>query len=233
MERLNVSVRKFVDSVCKRFADVYGEQLRSIIVYGSALTSYFDPKKSDVNLLIILDSTDISQLKKSLPLMRRYKRINPLFVTKEYIRASQDVYPMEFLEMKDNYVVVYGEDVLQDINIDRQYLRLECEQQLKGALLKLKQGFLSRGMGRIGWLMKDSISTIVTIFRNLIRLKGKEPPVDKDKVIEEVGTLYSIDKALFKSILRYKLGKEKLDLELCFDKYIKELEELIEVVDRL
>lgn len=230
MERLNVSVRRFVDDICKKFINVYGNQLKSITVYGSALSSYFNPKKSDINLLIILDNTDISQLKKSLPLIKKYgRRINPLLVTKGYIQTSQDVYPMEFLEMKENYLVIYGEDVLSDINIDRQYLRLECEQQLKGSLLKLRQGFLRLGLTRGGLerLIGESISSIFVIFRNLIRIKGEEPPADRENIIERMETLYNLDKDTFINIMGHK------ELEIYFDRYLKGLEILIEMVDKL
>lgn len=230
MDRLNVSVRRIVDSFCKEIINVYGNQLKSITVYGSVLGKFFNPKKSDINLLIILDSIDLAQLKKCLPIIKKYgRRINPLLVTREYIKTSQDVYPMEFLEMKENYLVIYGEDVLCGIDVDRQYLRLECEQQLKGSLLKLRQGFLRLGLTRGGLerLIGESISSIFVIFRNLIRIKGEEPPVDRENIIERMVSLYNLDKDTFINIMGHK------ELEIYFDRYLKGLEILIGMVDKL
>lgn len=239
IDKLHISAKKLVEDFSKRIIDAYGGQLKSITVYGSALGSFFNPKKSDVNLLIILDNVSLDSLKKCHPVMKKYgQRINPLILTKEYIQSSQDVYPIEFLEMKENYLSIYGEDVLQDIKVDRQYLRSECEQQLKGNLLKLKQGFLRLGLKRAGIerLMKESISSTFTIFRNLIRIKGEEPPLNKEKIIERMADYYNLDKDTFISILRHKIGFGKIptaELENYFDKYLRELEKLIDIVDKL
>lgn len=239
LDRLHISIRKLAENFGKEIINVFGDKLRSITVYGSALSGFFNPKKSDVNLLLIPDNISLLDLRKCHPIMGKYgKRINPLILTKEYIRSSQDVYPIEFLEMKENYLTIYGEDVLKDIKIDRQYLRLECEQQLKGNLLRLRQGFLRAGLVRSGVerLMNESISSNFAIFRNLIRIKGEEPPVDKGKIIDRMVYHFNIDKNTFNSILRHKAGHEtisKKDLEIYFGKYLKEMEMLAEAADKL
>lgn len=232
LERINAGGRKLVEAFSNKIINIYGNQLKSIIAYGSVLGDSFNPKRSDINLLLILDDTGLTNLKKC----QRYSRnINPLLLTKAYIQSSRDVYPIEFLEMKENYATIYGEDVLQDMVVDRQYLRLECEQQLKGGILKLKQGYL-RSKGKVSGLLKDSIGTIIIIFRNLIRIKGEEPPLDKERVIEKTADYYNIDKEVFHTVLRFKMGHEKVSekgMEVYFGRYLKELEHLVGLVDKL
>ncbi len=42
----------------------------------------------------------------------------PLFLTEEQINSSTDIFPIEFLDMQENYTVIYGKDVLRDISVD-------------------------------------------------------------------------------------------------------------------
>lgn len=233
IDKIPITVQGLVTDFSKKVINTYDNEIKSIIAYGSTVSGDFNPKKSDVNLLLILNNTDLAQLKRCLPIVKKYrKKINPLILTKKYIQSSQDVYPMEFLEMKENYLTIYGEDVLVSINIDRQYLRLECEQQLKGILLKLKQGLFGKSYEV---LLKESSSSVFTVFRNLIRIKAKETPKGRGEIIEKIAEYYKIDKQIFVTILRYITGEEKIrvsDLEIYFDKYLKGLETLTDTVNK-
>lgn len=239
INKIHASAREMLGRFSREVINAYGNNLNSITIYGSVLSNVFNPKKSDINVILVLNNTDLPQLKRCLPIVKRYsQKINPVLFTKRYIESSQDVYPIEFLEMKEKYLTIYGEDVFNEINVDRQYLRLECEQQLKGSLLKLRQGFLKSGLNRKGieGLMNTSINTIFTVFRNLIRVKGEEPPAENERIIEKMADYYDLDKDIFTIIMRNKIGCEKIntrDMELCFDRYIKTLDNLVETVDKL
>ncbi len=138
LERLPISISNRVKSYLEKLVDLYQDKILSIAVYGSVAAGDFVPKVSDVNMVIIFDRLEFTDFKKGLKLINRgiKNRISaPLFLTKEYIQRSLDVFPAEFLEMKDNHINLYGEDLLSSLNIDESNLRLYCEQQLKGKLI--------------------------------------------------------------------------------------------------
>lgn len=239
LDKINVEVRGLVEGYIKRLIDVYGEKIKSVSLYGSVTLKDFNYKKSDINVLVIMDSIGFNDLKSYSVYFNKFsKKINPLVFTKQYMHSSQDVYPIEFLEMKDRYINIYGEDILSIIGIDRKYLRLECEQQLKGALIKLRQGVLQNGAKTkvLEVLIENSINTIITIFKGLIRIKSEEPPAEKTQVIYRVADMYGINKDIFDSIYKYKLGYTRIssgEIEKSFEKYLIELEMLINKVDNL
>lgn len=237
LELLNNSVSKNLNKYCNQLVDLYGSGLKSVSIYGSAVGSGFVAKRSDINVLIVMDSIDRQTLIKYRTMQRKFKNIiTSLFMTKKYIENSQDVYPIEFLEMKDNYLVVYGEDVLGQIDIDTKYLRLECEQQLKGSLIKMRNGLIKIGFSKNSFrkILLESFSSIIVIFRSLLRLKNIKPAVDKTEIINQMCDSFDINKDIFKNILEYKTGSQrKLDFEYCFDKYVEELENIIEKVDKM
>ena len=168
----------------KEFLAIHQDNVISIAIYGSASGGDYLPKFSDINSLVIFRQFEFSQLKKSLGVIARgiSKKITaPLVLTREDIRSSVDIFPIEFWDMKENHVLIYGEDVLTSLDIPQKYLRLFCEQQIKGKLIRIRQAYLEAGRTYKGKesLLKDSLTTLMPIFRVLIRLKGRVPPINK------------------------------------------------------
>ncbi|RKY39343.1 MAG: hypothetical protein DRP75_02470 [Candidatus Omnitrophota bacterium] len=242
-EKLPVEVRKRVIAYCHQLISLYQDNLKSIFLYGSVLQSEdFIPKKSNINLGVILYDLQLSELRKALKLVAKGRRkgiVAPLFLTVEHMRTSQDSFPIEFLQMKENYLLLYGEDFLKNLEINRENLRLQCEQQLKGKLIKIRQAYLELGLRKKGIekLLHNSFSSLLPTFRNLIRLKeNKIPPVSKEEIIREMSSLYEVDGETFLLILRDKQGDEKIcriDAHLFLERYLKEIEKLSIAVDRL
>ena len=132
-------------AVVKDYQSIFGSDLLSIILYGSGARGEYIPQKSDINFLILLSENGIDNLSKAFEVVSRghKSRVStPLFLTKNYIQASLDVFPIEFLNLKSYYQVVYGEDVLQGLVIEKKFVRLQCEREIKGKLLQLRQQFL-------------------------------------------------------------------------------------------
>jgi hypothetical protein len=97
------------------YRKIFGEDLISIILYGSGAGEDYIPGKSDLNFLITLTDRGLEGLDRVLETVGRWRKRNvaiPLFMTREYLTDSQDAYPIEFLNMKRIYIVVTGEDVL-------------------------------------------------------------------------------------------------------------------------
>ena len=241
LDKVNPKVREIVSSYAEKLINLHKESVISVFAYGSVTGGNFIAGVSDINIGLILKEINFSDLKESLPLVRwgLKKRIPaPLFLTVEYINSSLDVFPMEFLEIKDTHVNIYGEDIISGINIEGKYLRLFCEQQIKGKLLRIKEVYLERGLHKKGIeaVLKDSLRSLIFVFRSLIRLKGKEPPSRKDSVLEEVCAMFNLDEEVFLSIYRDRKNDEKIkgkDIEVYFEKYLREIEKLAQAVDKL
>ena len=115
--------------ITEDFKKIFKEDLVSIVLYGSGTTDDFVPGKSDLNFLIVLSEDAIDYLDVALETVAQWRKRNvstPLFMTKSYIESSLDSYPLEFLNMQNNHVLVYGEDVLRGISFESSHLRLQC-----------------------------------------------------------------------------------------------------------
>ncbi|HTY45086.1 MAG TPA: hypothetical protein VMD52_03730 [Patescibacteria group bacterium] len=240
MEQLKIADQ--YKNILQRFAqelkDAYRDELVSLIMYGSAVSGEFVERHSNLNLLIVLKNTDLEVIKRSSRLMRAFKMISPLFMTQEYIAGSTDIFPIEFLDMQENYLVLYGADVLKNINIDIRHLRFQCEHELKAKLLKLRQAYLAlyNNMPALQSLLFASFTSILHIARNVLRIKGKKPSYLKRDIIKELASEFKIDMAAWEKILSAKNKEIKLaenDIEQLFLTFVKELESLVALVDTL
>jgi hypothetical protein len=238
LEKLNSHVKKVLVPFSQAMIALHGDNLKSISLYGSAVGEDFIPKKSNVNLLLVMERIDPPDLKMSLKLIKqgRKKGIIPLLFTIEHIKSSTDTFPVEFLEMKENYVLIYGKDILGELEVNSRNVRHQCEQQLKGGLIRLYQVYLEIGMRekRIRALLINSLTSFIPIFRSLLRLKGKALPVKKRDIISDLEREFTVNGGIFLKVLEMKEGKKVKDnLEKLFDDYLEEVEKLCIISDRM
>ena len=229
------------DEITKDFKTIFEDALISIMLYGSGAGSDFNPHTSDLNFLIILSEEAIDHLDLAIETVSRWRKRNvatPLFMTQSYIQSSLDSYPLEFLNIKKRYILVYGEDVLKEISIESPYLRLQCEREIKGKLLLLREGFLETEgkQKRIKELIKTSIIAFISIFNGLLYLKGIEIPPTRREIIQSVAKEIPIRQEIFMKCLDIKQGKAEFsssEIKDLFTVYMVEVRKLWEVVDKM
>jgi hypothetical protein len=230
-------VKPFLDDVLAG----YREKIHSIHVTGTAVTDDFNEKVSDVNSIFVLKEMDLKFLKLLAPLGKKYgkqKVSAPLIMIPGYIQSSLDVFPIEFLNFKRIHATVYGEDILKDLVINRMDLRLQCERELKSKLIWLRQGYLS-SQGEKKLLSEGFVRTttgFIPLFRGVILLFGKEPPVPQRGVISALGEATGVNTGVFAKVLNEKHGKIKHTLEeldSIFEEYYTATEKLGAIVDEI
>lgn len=216
----------------------YKEDLLSVALYGSAASMEFIPAYSNLNILVLLKSTSLSELKKATSVVNKFKNLTPLFLTEEYILSSMDIFPIEFLDMQENYILLYGKDLLKNIRVNLKNLRFQCEHELKAKLLSLKQLYL--GLNDRPAALKEplirSFTSILHILRNVLRLKGRQPPYKKEDLLKEIAAHFKIEISYWEKILAAKLKKiriNKVQTEELFLTFVDNLEEIIQAVDAL
>ncbi len=219
----------------------YPAELQAVVLYGSGARGEYVARKSDINFLVILTQNGIDALDKALPLVPKWRKQNvalPLFLTKEYILSSLDTFPLEFLDMKLFHKTVFGEDFLNDIQIEKKDLRLQLERELRGKLIYLRNGFLQAGNDReqLRQLLATSVATFVSIFQGLLHLKDVNIPKEKALIFDAASKEFGLKKDIFTHVLNVKHGTwhgSKRQLQEITMDYIHEIKNLVEMVDRL
>lgn len=223
------------------YRKVFGNDLVSLILYGSAAGGSYIRGKSDINLLVVLTSAGMEKLADVLDTVQSWKKRRvaiPLIMTRDFISSSLDSYPIEFLNMKNNSILIYGENILDSLSFKPEDLRLQIERELRGKLILLRQGYLETE-GKASGLKKliaNSFTAFISIFNALLYLKQGKAPRERRDTIKEAGSLFAIDTAIFTACADIKEGKDHLSGEEVvnvFYKYVREIDKLCCIVDCL
>ena len=238
---LNPRVVEALDPYCQEMISLHGGNLKSIVLYGSATGADFVARRSNINLMIILTQVTRAALKKSLKTVAKGRKkgiVAPLLLDEEHIRRSADVFPIEFLDIQENHVALFGEDPFARLEIDRGNVRLQCEHELKGKLIHVRQGYLERGLLRkdITALLVESLTSFIPVFRNMLRLKGQELPRRRLEVIERTAQVFGVSSSPFLKVLRLKEGMKPPNAKTVddiFADFLTQLDKLAIAIDEL
>jgi hypothetical protein len=236
---LDQGVKKRFDPFLEDVLSHAMENIHSIYITGSALTVDFDPKRSDINSVLVMNTMDLSRIEKLAPLGKKYGKkgiASPLIMTPAHIQSSLDVFPVEFLTIRRLHLCAFGKDIFKDIEIRLSDLRSQCERELKVKLIGLRQAYISASGDRkqIGEIFMRTFSGYIPIFAAIITLLGHEPPIVKDDVLGELEKITGIRMDMFRQVSRGKKEGFHLPIEQLnriFEDYCTALEKLGEMAD--
>ncbi len=226
---------------CADFEALYGGDLFSVILYGSCARGEYVPKKSDINFMLLFSDTGITQLGKAFKLVEKWRRravATPLFLTQAYIETSLDTFPIEFLNFQAAYRVLRGDDPFKHLVFEQRMLRLQCERELKGKLLQLREQFLeTAGSARlIRQLIERSLPTFFAIFQGIVYLHGKPPQPGRATLLNTMQQVIGLDAALFTELYAVREARLRLntaEASVLMERYIEEVRRLGRAVDSL
>ena len=233
-------IEKYKDKIVKDIKNIFKENLISVFIFGSYARGDYVIKKSDINILIVRKRRDNNELINILSMLKKWKRklniSTPLILTEKEIKSSTDVFPMEYTDIKDFHILIYGKDIFKNLNISNKNLRLELENQIKSKLILLRRLFIenNKSKNRLKSILIQSLPSIIVILRNILKLNRKKVTTDNNNLIEEVGRITKIRVEIIKSLIDLKNDKEKnsKDVIELYKKLIEVMEKLSDYVDK-
>lgn len=216
-----------------------GDNLRSVVLYGSAASSEFNEKHSDVNILCLLNKVDVDGLARIHEAARGWMKKGhpaPLVFTLEELQRSADIYAVELLEIKSNRRVLLGEDVFDTFETPLHLYRQQIERELRHSLIRLRQGYvLAAGNHKaVLALMVKSFSTFGLLFRHALIALGEEAPAAKQDAIEQLAALLGFSTTSFRELASVRKGRRRgkeLDARLIFRDYLESITRAVDMVD--
>jgi len=235
-----------IESALNRLVDdlraAHGENLASIVLYGSVAAGDQIELRSDHNLLIALNQIAADDLRLSETAMRDWHNLGqplPVYFTVEELKRAADVFPIEFLQMEKARRVLYGRDPFEFVEISSANLRHQTEYELRTKLIQLRRLYIpaSTSVEKLSALMSDSLASFAALFRAVLILHGQEPPVSKAESVRATVRLIGLEGSPFEQILelRTKTGSTLTETEAnsVFSAYMMQIERVIEAVDRV
>lgn len=235
-------VQEALNGLVSDLRATHGENLASVVLYGSAAAGDHIELRSDYNLLIVLNTITPEDLRQAQAPMREWQRLGhplPVYFTVEELSDAADVFPIEFHQMANARTVLYGHDPFEFVQLSDQNLRHQTEYELRSKLIQLRRLYIpaSASLEKLCDLMIDSLSSFAAIFRAVLLLHGQEAPVSKPDCVRETVQLLKLDPMPFERIFEFRSGNalpgsEKEANEI-FGAYLLEIEKVTEAVDEL
>lgn len=152
--------------------------------------------------------------------------------------SSFDVYAIEYADIKENYRIIYGEDLIPTISINKYFLRLQCESELKSLLLKYKNNFLMnvKSDREMKKLLNNVIKTLLVIFRSVLRLHDSAVPYRAVDIIEFASNYLSFNKIVMSKIAKVRYENEdytKQELLFIEAELVKDIQNILKQVDAM
>jgi hypothetical protein len=233
-------VHEALNGLLKDLQATHGNNLASVVLYGSAAAGDHIELRSDYNLLITLKHITPEDLRLALAPMREWRRLGhplPVYFTAEELSDAADVFPIEFYQMANARVVLYGQDPFEFVKLSDANLRHQTEYELRSKLIQLRRMYIpaSVSIEKLCDLMSDSLASFAALFRAVLMLHGEVAPVGKPDCVRATVRRFKLEAAPFEKIFSFRAraytpptDKEANDI---FAAYMTQIERVIEVVD--
>ncbi|MGE5297091.1 MAG: hypothetical protein ACM3VT_19885 [Solirubrobacterales bacterium] len=216
-----------------------GDNLKSVVVVGSALTDDFQPGVSDINTVALLDHHDVVALNAVASLARTLPRRRlsaPLLMTPFYIERSRDVFGVEFLDFQLTHQAIFGEDPFAAMKIERPDVRLQCERELKAMLVRLRQGYVAAAGDRrlIGDILISTAKGLTPLVRAMLWLDGIDRPQTAEATLQKAAIQFQVDLEAAIAAKRWQYAKprwKKTDVQNTFAAILDSVDRLTTTVD--
>ena len=220
---------------------VFDADLVSVVLYGSAARGEYRPGVSDLNVLVLLREVSPAALRAAHELARAWVAEGnppPLVLGADEWRGSADVWAIEVTDIRDAHLTLVGADPFTGVEVHPEFLRLQCERELKGKQIQLRERYLlfAGQPEELGELLVRSLSTFLVLFRTVLRLDGALPDRDADTVVREVARRAGFDPGPLLEVHRARAAGHRLRPEAdapVVVGYLNAVSRVVDHVDRL
>ena len=159
-----------LENFCAKLDAFLKESLVSIVAYGSAAKQQELSPTSNVNVMVIAHSFtagQLSEIRQMLLKDMQQQRIIPVFWTLQEFESSWDVFPIEFADLKQNYKILFGKDVVGTMALDTKNFRHQLEFELRSKLTQFREA-VAQVYGN-----KDSLRSLLLAASSLFKHLNK------------------------------------------------------------
>ena len=233
-----LSTETKLKELVNRLKEFAGTNLECVILFGSAARGDFRQGHSDLNTVCILRSLTVEELGRLAGVVKWWcidqNEPAPLFFTHQDLREAAEVFAIEILDMKHGRRVLYGKDVVAEIEVPMNLHRVQIEHDLQTILLKLRQHYL-RAPGNAKELtpvLKKSFSGVLTLLRHIVIVFGEQPPVTAHEIVARASALTGSSSSAFDAMLKLReTGEFHGEIVSVYGAYLKALEKVLSALE--
>ena len=220
--------REAADFLHGDLARVFGERLRSLLVYDAHGTSHLAAGEEDgrapgrasdrdaapaahphgrrIHTMAVVDSLRMDDLKACGALAAGWANrglATPLLVLPTELGRSLDAFPLEFGQIISHHVLVAGSDPFEQLSVKTEDVRRACEVQARSHLLHLREGFIEAEghLAAVADLVAASSAPFRALLGSVAALQGSDARTP-DALASYAETSLHLPAALVRSVLQ-------------------------------
>lgn len=222
-----------------------GTDLKSVVLYGSGVSHAAKGGAQNVAVVAAdLSAATLGRLAGPLETWAKGGHPPAALFSEASLSGSLDVFPIEFLDMRDRHTVLHGPDPLAGAKIDTRNLRHQIEYELRAASMKLRTRYLARRLApnTLAIAVADALPSVTALFRALLRLLEKPAPDEPREVWRALAQAAPVDDGVFEDAARVRAARLPAgqarthahdDIERVFERFMAAVDAAITVTDRL
>lgn len=216
-----------------------GDNLESVVLYGSTVRGDAQAPYSDLNLLCVVRRTTRAELEKMASLVHWWSQgqgqRSPLIFTADELRRSADVFAIELLDMQRAHRVLYGAEIIASIPVPMNLHRVQVEHELRTLIQKLRQHYLHGPAeeASLRTVLAKSLSSVVTLLRHTLIAMDHDAPIDRHDLLHQVHKHLGVNVHALQAVLELrKTASAKGNLGSLYGNYLEVLEHICVQLDR-
>ncbi|HEX5385109.1 MAG TPA: hypothetical protein VFW66_00230 [Gemmatimonadales bacterium] len=208
------------------------------LLFGSAARGDRVERRSDVNLMLVLERVDpavLRALHAPFAAWRKVSRTPPILISRDEWARAADAFPIELSDMRAAYRVLRGPDLVAGLALDVRDLRRALEHELRGKLLRLRQGYVAHASdpAALGALASGSAATILLLLRSALVVAGRPVPPAADALIAAAAELVGFDAESVRAPVRRRGDRSPRASAQEFEAYLDAVARTAQFVDHL
>jgi predicted nucleotidyltransferase len=177
-----------VDRVLNEFLEAarkaFGDDLRSVVLYGSAAEGKLRAT-SDVNVILILSAFDpakADRLRAPLGIAQAAIRLDAMFLLQAEIGAAVEAFAQKFSDVLRRRRVLYGDDPFAQVSVPRSAAIVRLKQALLNLILRLRAFYIARSLReeQLALVVADTAGPLRSCAATLLELEGQPAGSPKD-----------------------------------------------------
>lgn len=187
-------VRRVLDDLLASARSAFGEDLRSVVVYGSAAEGRLRTT-SDVNLLFVLrrfDAAAANAFREPFRFAHAAANVTAMFALEHELADAGEAFAQKFADIARRHVVLFGEDLVSKIEIPREALVRRLHQVLLNLTMRLREMYVERSLReeQCARVVADVAGPLRTSAASILEIEGRAGLAPKEAleiVVRELG----------------------------------------------
>jgi len=217
-----------------------GDNLESVVLYGSTVRGDAQAPYSDLNLLCVVRSASRAELEKMASLVHWWSQgqgqRSPLIFTADELRRSADVFAIELLDMQRAHRVLYGAEIIAGIPVPMNLHRVQVEHELRTLIQKLRQHYLHGPAeeASLRTVLAKSLSSVVTLLRHTLIAMDRDAAIERQDLLHQVHRHLGVNVHALQAVLELrKTPSAKGNVGSLYGNYLEVLEHICDQLDRV